>query len=189
MLQNRWGWFYCPTSVVCLCLCIWTTTLLRAEFEPRPKAIDDFLCFPALPASLFWPANPCLSQREIHKRWICSSTHHSSSFTGQTQASIPPHPLLSTLIQLEPIERLKKLKLRHDERGSQRSAGCGQVKRAGRHVGWRFLISTRPTSSLPGTWCCFCRGKVRQVEKNRVQHLLFILLNSATYVSPSFLCL
>lgn len=41
--------------------------------------------------------------------------------------------------------------MRHDERGSRRSAGCGQVRRReavgaaeGRHAVWRFLISTEP---------------------------------------------
>lgn len=49
--------------------------------------------------------------------------------------------------------------------GSQRSAGCGQVKRADRHAGWRFLISTGPLLHFLEHDAVFCRGEVRQVEK------------------------
>lgn len=145
-------------------------------------------CFPASPASLFWPANPRLSQREIHKRWICSCTHHSSSFTGQTQASIHPHPPAQHFNPARTNREIKKLKLRHDERRvtAVRRMWAGEEGRQTCRV--EVFNQHRPTSLLPGTWCCFLQRGGETGGKSRVQHLLFILLNSATYLSPSFLC-
>lgn len=69
---------------------------------------------------------------------------------------------------------IKKMKMRHDERGSQRLAGCGQVERRevlttaeGRRAGWRFLISTGPLLHFLEHDAVFCGGKVRLVGEEK----------------------
>lgn len=137
-------------------------------------------------ASLFWPANPCLSRREVHKRWICSSTLH-QLFICRTDRSILPSSSPAQHFNPAGTNReIKKLKMRHDERGSQQSAGCGQVKRReelrtteGRRAGWWFLISTGPLLHFLEHDAVFCWVKVRLPGEKKtlwVQHLLFILL-------------
>lgn len=82
---------------------------------------------------------------------------------------------------------IKKQRMRHDERGSQWSAECGQVKRrealrtvVSRRGGWRFLISEGPLLHFLEHDAVFHGGKVRLVREKKnmlwVQHLLFILL-------------
>ncbi|KAI3355689.1 hypothetical protein L3Q82_004282 [Scortum barcoo] len=72
-----------------------------------------------------------------------------SSFTGQTAAS-PPSPSPARHFNPAGTNReIKRPKMRRDERGSRRSAGCGQVRRSrvkGSRAGWRFLISLLFTS-------------------------------------------
>lgn len=147
---------------------------------------DDFLCPPALCASVLWPANPYLSWKELHKRWICSSAWRSFSFTEQTAASCHPHPLPGTLIQPEPIERLKSLKMRHDESGSRQPAGCGQLWRweVVRTCSVEVFNQARATSSLPGTRCCcvWREGETDgEVGALTVQHLFILLI-------PALMC-
>lgn len=117
-----------------------------------------------------WPANPYLPWREVHKRWICSSTHHSFSFTA---ASLHAHPLLGSLIQPERIERLKNWRWDLMKAGHSRPQDMGRCRgqqRADVQVRG-FLISTRPLLHFLEHDAVFCGGKTLWV-----QHLLFILL-------------
>ncbi len=70
--------------------------------------------------------------------------HSPQLFIYRADSSIPPSPSPAQHFNPARTNReIKKLKMRHDERGSQRTAGCRQVKRQevlGRRAGWRFFI-------------------------------------------------
>lgn len=115
--------------------------------------------------------------------------HSAQLFIYRTVSSILLSPSPAQYFNPARMNReIKKQKMRHDERGSQRSAGCGQVKRwcvlrtvEGRHTGWRFLISAGPLLHFLEPDTVFCGGQMRlggkkqNKKKTLLEHLLFIL--------------
>lgn len=95
--------------------------------------------------------------------------HSAQLFIYRTVSSILLSPSPAQYFNPARMNReIKKQKMRHDERGSQRSAGCGQVKRwcvlrtvEGRHTGWRFLISAGPLLHFLEPDTVFCGGQMR----------------------------
>lgn len=156
------------------------------SFEHWPKPV--FLCVPAASASLFWPANPCLSWRQVHKRWICSSTRP-RLFIYRTDGSILPSASPARHSNPARTNReIKKLKMRRDERQGHGVRQDVARWRDGRCLGrWRAdvqvgggLISTGPLLHFLEHDAVFCGGKVRLSATPAVYPASW-----ATYVSPS----
>lgn len=128
--------------------------------------------------------------------------HSAQLFIYRTVSSILLSPSPAQYFNPARMNReIKKQKMRHDERGSQRSAGCGQVKRwcvlrtvEGRHTGWRFLISAGPLLHFLEPDTVFCGGQMRlggkktKQKKNTPRTPAVYPFYSATYLFPSLLC-
>lgn len=86
---------------------------------------------------------------------------------------LPPSPPAQHFNPARTNKEIKNPKMRHDERGSLWSAGCGQVKR--REVlrtaegAGDFLIRTGTLVHFLEHDAVFCGGNVRLVEKKHSQ--------------------